>query len=137
MTYNHVYEQYRAEEAAGTMALSFALLLELGDPQSRWRPYWDSFPADVPSIFDFDGDLSHLDGSPWKKELEKKKEAMNHIMKEVIPPILAKVKGKLGVDDVEGTLKRAYGLWQSRQLKDDVHGRRAHYLVPVLDLIDG
>ena len=37
----------------------------------------------------------------------------------------------------EGTLKRCYGLWQSRQLKDDVHGRRAHYLVPVLDLIDG
>ncbi len=37
----------------------------------------------------------------------------------------------------EGTLKRCYGLWQSRQLKDDVHGRKAHYLVPVLDLIDG
>jgi len=37
----------------------------------------------------------------------------------------------------EGTLKRAYGLWQSRQLKDDVHNKRAQYLVPVLDLIDG
>jgi hypothetical protein len=34
-------------------------------------------------------------------------------------------------------LKRAYGLWQSRQLKDDVHNKRAQYLVPVLDLIDG
>ena len=47
----------RAEEAADTMALSFALLLELGDPQSKWKPYWDSFPKDVPNIFDFDGDL--------------------------------------------------------------------------------
>ncbi len=37
----------------------------------------------------------------------------------------------------EGTLKRAYGLWQSRQLKDDVHNKRAQYLVPVLDMIDG
>ncbi len=41
-----------------TMALSFALLLELGDPQSKWRPYWDSFPHEhVPNIFDFDADL--------------------------------------------------------------------------------
>lgn len=45
-----------------TMALSFALLLELGDPQSKWRAYWDSFPdaKHVPNIFDFDGDLVRL-----------------------------------------------------------------------------
>ena len=46
----------------------------------------------------------------------------------------------LSHDDIHTTattLKRAYGIWQSRQLKDDVHGRRANYLVPVLDLIDG
>lgn len=41
-----------------TMALAFALLLELGDPQSKWRAYWASFPHEhVPNIFDFDGDL--------------------------------------------------------------------------------
>ena len=124
---------------------------------------------------------------------------MNHVLTEIVLPVLAKFKGKLGVDDVvrrrrrgrrrrgvlrvsfslgrglswsmfvhppawgglrfalvilvvdlrppffpcihpstrptqsnrhdrtttEGTLKRCYGLWQSRQLKDDVHGAGA------------
>lgn len=82
------------------MALSFALLLELGDPESRWKPYWDSFPEYVPSIFDFDGDLALLDGSPWKDEIAKKKQHMDFILAEILPPILGKWKGKLGVDDV-------------------------------------
>jgi hypothetical protein len=82
------------------MALSFALLLEMGDPESKWKPYWESFPEHLPNIFDFDGDYSHLEGSPWREQLEKKQEAMQHILKEIIPPILAKIKGKLGVDDV-------------------------------------
>jgi len=82
------------------MALSFALLLEIGDPESKWKAYWESFPPEVPSIFDFDGDLSHLEGSPWKEQLEEKQKHLNHILKEIIPPILSKVKGKLGVDDV-------------------------------------
>jgi len=34
-------------------------------------------------------------------------------------------------------VKRAYGLWVSRQLKDEVQGRRAQYLVPVIDMING
>ena len=34
-------------------------------------------------------------------------------------------------------MKRAYGLWVSRQLKDEVQGRRAQYLVPVIDMING
>jgi hypothetical protein len=34
-------------------------------------------------------------------------------------------------------MRRAYGIIQSRQLKDDIQGRRVQYLVPVLDLIDG
>jgi len=89
------------------MALAFALLLELGDPDSKWKPYWDSFPQEVPSIFDFDGDYSHLDGSPWKEQLEAKQAAMLHILKEIVPPILSKIKGKLGVDDV--------GTWTGRK----------------------
>ena len=53
---------HRAEEPAMTMALAFALLLELGDRSSRWRAYWDSFPpaSQVPNIFDFDGDLVRM-----------------------------------------------------------------------------
>lgn len=45
-----------------TMALAFGLLLELGDPASKWGPYWDSFPpaAQVPNIFDFEGDLVRM-----------------------------------------------------------------------------
>lgn len=35
------------------------------------------------------------------------------------------------------SVKRAYGIWVSRQLKDEVQGRRAQYLVPVIDLING
>jgi len=91
------------------MALSFALLLELGDPESKWKPYWDSFPKEVPSIFDFDGDYSHLDGSPWEEQLEAKQAAMLHILKEIVPPILAKIKGKMGVDDVGKCLERKKG----------------------------
>lgn len=55
----HTIDHDRAEEPAMTMALAFALLLELGDPASKWRAYWDSFPQakHVPNIFDFDGDL--------------------------------------------------------------------------------
>jgi hypothetical protein len=43
---------------------------------------------------------SHLEGSPWKDQFEKKRAAMNHVLKEIMPPVLAKFKGKLGVDDV-------------------------------------
>lgn len=36
-----------------------------------------------------------------------------------------------------GKMKYAYGLWQSRQLKDDIQGRRIQYMVPLLDLVNG
>lgn len=43
---------------------------------------------------------SHLDGSPWKEQFEKKRAAMQHVLKEIMPPVLKKFEGKLGVDDV-------------------------------------
>jgi hypothetical protein len=36
------------------MALAFGLVLEQLDPASRWKPFWDSFPEDVHSIFDLE-----------------------------------------------------------------------------------
>lgn len=43
---------------------------------------------------------SHLEGSAWKEQFEKKRAAMNHVLKEIVPPVLNKFKGKLGVEDV-------------------------------------
>jgi hypothetical protein len=34
-------------------------------------------------------------------------------------------------------MERAYGILQTRQFKDDMHGKRMQYLFPVLDMIDG
>lgn len=96
-----------AEGAPSTVALSFALVLELIDPESEWSAYFKTLPGQVPNIVDFDGDLSLLEGSVWKERLSTKKQHMTEIFDKVLPPILSKVESKIGTTDLGEAHKQA------------------------------
>lgn len=69
-------------------------------PDRQPAPHNPLPPSNPPIHAQINATQSHLDGSPWKEQFEKKRAAMNHVLKEIVPPVLRKFEGKLGVDDV-------------------------------------
>ena len=80
-----------------TMVLAVGTMVEMHDPASPWKKYWDSMPDHVPGIFDIPADvLDALQGSIWQESIRDKITKMNTLVDDVIGPILKKNADKLG-----------------------------------------
>lgn len=80
-----------------TMVLAVGTMVEMHDPDSEFKAYWDSLPASVPGVFDIPVDnLDILEGSMWQESLRDKVHKMNALVNDVIGPILVKHADKLG-----------------------------------------